>query len=80
MQVKTCNWLSKKIFFYIVLKFFIENVNFRMQCIHKYSLIMKLKSCYVSIKLKHYSKLENENIKLRRMRNKLTCGIINKHE
>ena len=83
-EVKTCNWLSKKNFFDIlcvkIVKFFIENVNFRMHCIHKYSLIMKLTSCFVSIKLKHYSKLENENIKLRRIRNKLTRVIINNHE
>ena len=51
-----------------------------MNCIHKYSLLMKLTSCFRSIKLKHYSKLENENIKLRRMRNKLTRVIINDHE
>ena len=63
-----------------IVKFFFENVSFRMHCIHNYSLIMKLTSCFVSIKLKHYSKLENENIKLRRIRNKLTRVIINNHE
>lgn len=84
MEVKTSKWLTEKYFFdrlcIKIVKCFLENSRIYMKCGDKYSLSMKLTSCYVSIKLKHHSKLENERLKKMRVRNKLNRYVINNHE
>ena len=83
-EMKNGNWLQKKYFFdYVCIKIakvFVENSVCPVPCNHGYELIMKIISCYSSIILKHYMKLENEKIKKNRIRSKLNRYIINNHE
>ena len=84
-EVKTNNWLSKPYFFDFVcvkiVKSFMERTDlFILNCNHNYDLYKKIVSCYASIKLKHHSKLENEKLKKKRLRNRLCRTVINYHD
>ena len=61
-EIKSGNWLQKKYFFdYVCLKItkvFIEGSVCNLSCNHGYNLIMKITSCYASIKLKQNMQLE----------------------
>ena len=84
-EVKTNNWLSKPYFFdfvcvKIVISFMERTDLFILNCNHNYDLYRKIVSCYASIKLKHHSKLENEKLKKKRLRNRLCRTVINYHD
>ena len=84
IEVSRNNWLSKRFFFdYIslkIVKIVIESTDLADFDDHRYDLVKKIVSCYTCLRLKHHARLENQKLKKKKIRAKLSRLILNMNQ